>query len=127
MTEPDGGQDAGLATVVIDEHEGVPVATVRGELDISNVDTIRRRLTDLPNLAFGIVLDLSGVDFMDSSGIALLYDLEQRFSRRSQRLIVVSPPGSAPRRTLELVGLPTLATVIDELPEGIAALRTAPE
>ena len=57
-----------LATVEIQDHDGVPVAAISGEVDISNVDDIARRLMTLPNLAPGLVVDLRMVVYMDSTG-----------------------------------------------------------
>jgi len=63
------------------------------------------------------------VDYMDSTGISLLHDLATRLRERSQQLIVVCPPGSPPRRVLELTGLITRTTVVDELAPAVQAMR----
>jgi anti-anti-sigma factor len=117
-------QPAGdLSHVVIEDHDGVPVAAISGEVDISNVDDIMRRLIALPNFAPGLVVDLRLVAYMDSSGISLLHDLATRLRQRSQQLIVVCPPASPPRRVLELTGLITRTTVVDDLAPAVHAMR----
>jgi anti-anti-sigma factor len=117
-------QPAGdLSHVVIEDHDGVPVAAISGEVDISNVDDIMRRLIALPNFAPGLVVDLRLVAYMDSSGISLLHDLATRLRQRSQQLIVVCPPASPPRRVLELTGLITRTTVVDDLAPAVQAMR----
>jgi anti-anti-sigma factor len=113
----------GFAHVAIQDHDGVPVAAISGEVDIANVDDIARQLIALPNFAPGLVVDLRRVDYMDSTGISLLHDLAGRLRERSQQLIVVSPPGSPPRRVLELTGLITRTTVVDELAPAVQAIR----
>lgn len=121
-----GGAEPGpgdLAHVDIQDHDGVPVAAISGEVDISNVDDVRARLIALPNLAPGLVVDLRRVDYLDSTGISLLHDLAGRLRERSQQLIVVCPPGSPPRRVLELTGLITRTTVVDELAPAVQAMR----
>ena len=50
------------------------MAVISGEVDISNIDDITRRLMALPNFAPGLVVDLRRVDYMDSTGISLLHD-----------------------------------------------------
>ena len=112
-----------LAQVVIQDHDGVPVAVISGEVDISNVDDITRQLIALPNFAPGLVVDLRLVAYMDSTGISLLHDLAARLRERSQQLIVVCPPGSPPRRVLELTGLITRTTVVDDLAPAVQAMR----
>ena len=102
----------------------MPVATISGEVDISNVDDINRRLMALPDFAPGLVVDLQlYVAYMDSTGISLLHDLAGRLSEHSQQLIVVCPPGSPPRRVLELTGLVTRTTVVDDLGPAVQAMR----
>jgi stage II sporulation protein AA (anti-sigma F factor antagonist) len=112
-----------LAHVDMQDHDGVPVAVISGEVDISNIDDITRQLIILPNFAPGLVVDLRLVDYMDSTGISLLHDLAGRLRERSQQLIVVCPQGSPPRRVLELTGLITRTTVVDDLAPAVQAMR----
>lgn len=118
-TRPPG---AALA-VRIEDDDGVPVAVLRGEIDLSNVHEVRRVLTDLSNLALGLVLDLRAVEYLDSGGISLLHDLAVRLRSRTQLLTIVCPVGSPPRRMLELTGFEGQALVVDELAPAIAAVR----
>ncbi|HEX4010665.1 MAG TPA: STAS domain-containing protein [Solirubrobacteraceae bacterium] len=112
-----------LARLSLRDQEGVTVAQLSGEVDISNAGAIAGRLTELPNLAHGLIVDLGGVEYLDSTAIALLHELAARLRRRSQRLIVVCPPDCAPRRVLELTALDTTIPVLDELAPAIATLR----
>jgi stage II sporulation protein AA (anti-sigma F factor antagonist) len=114
-----------LARVDIQDHDGVHVAAITGEVDISNVDDVTRRLISLPNFAPGLVVDLRLVTYMDSTGVSMLHDLAGRLRERSQKLIVVCPPGSPPRRVLELTGLITRTTVVDDLAPAVQTLRHA--
>lgn len=107
------------------DHDGVPVAVISGEVDISTVDGITRQLIALPDVAPGLVVDLRPVDYMDSTGISLLHDLARRLRERSQQLIVVCPPESPPRLVLELTGLITRTTVVDDLAPAVQAIRHA--
>lgn len=114
-----------LARVTLEDHEGIAVATVSGEVDMSSVDRVGAVVTALSNLALGLVVDLGAVAYIDSSGISLLHDLAMRLRRRSQRLIVVCPPGSPPRRMLELTAFDSQATVLDQVGPAITAIREA--
>ncbi|HET8976803.1 MAG TPA: STAS domain-containing protein [Solirubrobacteraceae bacterium] len=111
-----------LASVRVEDRDGIAVASVSGEVDVSNVDEVARALTGLSNLHLGLVVDLSAVEYLDSTGISLLHDLAQRFRQRGQVLAVISPPGSPPRRMLELTALDVQAAVFDELGPAIAGL-----
>jgi anti-sigma B factor antagonist len=114
-----------LAQVTIEDHDGIAVAVVSGEVDMSSVDRVAAAVTDLSNLAIGLVVDLRAVGYLDSSGISLLHDLALRLGRRSQMLVIVCPPGSPPRRMLELTGLDAQAVVLDRLEAAIEAVRAA--
>ena len=112
-----------LASVSRREQSGVIVATVQGEIDVSNATQLGRELTEVPNQAIGLVVDLGGVEYLDSTGIALLYELHLRLSRRGQRFVVVAPPRGAPRRVLELTKFDTRAALAEEVDAAIATVR----
>ncbi len=123
----DGGGGPGaahdLARVSLQDHDGVMVAAISGEVDISNAQSVSQALTELPNLAQGLVVDLRDVAYMDSTAISLLHELAVRLRQRSQRLIVLCPPDAPPRRVLELTALHTTVPVLDDLGPAIQALR----
>ena len=73
-----------LANVKLEDHDGVTVAVVSGEVDMSSVERVAAAVTDLSNLAIGLIVDLRSVSYLDSSGISLLHDLALRLRRRSQ-------------------------------------------
>jgi anti-sigma B factor antagonist len=116
-----------LADVAVQEQDGVTVATISGEVDMASVDGVWAALTDLSNLAIGLVVDLRSVGYLDSSGISLLHDLALRLHRRTQMLIIVCQPGSPPRRMLELTALDAQAVIVGELEPAIEAIRSAYE
>jgi anti-sigma B factor antagonist len=88
----------------VSEHEDsrIRVERLRGEIDIASVPALEQRLMALPNTLHELILDLSAVTYLDSSGIRLLHELHDRLELRGQRLIIVCPPGTGPRRVLEL-------------------------
>jgi len=94
-----------LAQVSWGSRDGVPIVEIAGEMDMSNAAALARVLTQLPNQALGLVIDLRQTTFIDSSGIALLHDLATRMTHRSQRLVIVSGSQSLPRRVLALAGV----------------------
>ena len=122
-----GGTGTGeLASVTATEHGASLVLTIRGEVDISNIDSIAEAIYALPNTGEGLLIDLSEVSYLDSSAVSLLHDLAMRLRNRAQRLIVVSPPQTSPRRILDLTALYVNAPVADALETGIKLLGLAP-
>ncbi|HXF56602.1 MAG TPA: STAS domain-containing protein [Actinomycetota bacterium] len=74
---------------------------VAGEVDISNHERLVEALAGPVEEGGDLVLDLSGLEFMDSQGIRALLILSQRLEGRG-RLKLVSP-GSVVSRLLEVV------------------------
>lgn len=95
-----------------------PVARLGGEVDLSNVDDLGARLTQaVGNGATGLVLDLSDVVYLDSTGLRLLFGLARQLNDRQQHLRVVLPHGSLLTRLLDLSGFRQVAEVVDHLPD----------
>lgn len=82
------------------------VIAPEGELDISRMDDFRAVLWEAAREgAASVVVDLSHVSFIDSSGLGALVELHHRLGRSRRRLAVVAPRGSAPAVLLDLAGL----------------------
>jgi anti-sigma B factor antagonist len=95
-----------IADLRFSSREGRSVAHVHGEIDLSNADVIGRWVLDrVTNEDLGLVVDLTEVDYVDSAGIAVLFDLSRRLAEHQQSLTLVVPEGSTIRRSLELGGL----------------------
>ena len=86
-----------LSEIEFEEHDGVLVARIAGEVDGSNAVELGRALGErLPSSAHGLVLDLSSVAYLDSAGIELLFSLARRLGDRRQRLRL-GVPAAFPR------------------------------
>lgn len=118
-----------LADVHVDENDGVQVARVEGEVDISNVGEVRDAIvSEVRNDAIGLVVDLSATSYIDSAGIRLLFHLRSRLSGRGQQLRLVVHPGSPIAGVFALTDLagavPSHATRNEAVAETVAAHRT---
>jgi anti-sigma B factor antagonist len=99
-------------TIVIEgaAHGGLAAVAVRGELDIRSAPDLRSWLTQaLDEGASKVVIDLSGVDFMDSSGLGVLVGAHKRLVRIGGRLQVVG----ASRPVARLFAVTGLVRVFD--------------
>ena len=115
--------DRALVEIDRDEHDGVRVVAVAGELDISNVASLEQATFDLPNEALGMVLDLSATTFIDSATIGLLFDLHGALARRGQPLRVVCSQGAPARRVLDLMSFDGDALTDGDSAAAVAAIR----
>ena len=85
--------------VVEDEADHLSVVA-EGELDIATDDTLRVAIADAAVTGRDVVLDLRGITFCGSSGIALILDARRALGERLRLLA-----GDEIRRVLELTGL----------------------
>ncbi|MFE5511716.1 STAS domain-containing protein [Streptomyces sp. NPDC056529] len=86
--------------------DGVRVVTLHGEIDHTGKDTLRDALLPGEGTAPRVVADLSGVSFMDSSGINVLISAHQRLKDLHGRLSIA--PQEAVLRVLLLIGVDTV-------------------
>jgi anti-anti-sigma factor len=113
-----------LADFQLSVEEGLVAVRLTGEVDMSNATDLGEGIRQAtPNDAFGVVLDLSDVDYLDSSGIHLLYRLRESLRARGQALRVVVPTGSIVSDALRLAGVEGSIEVDQTLQKGLAQLR----
>ena len=97
------------------------VATVAGELDMTNAAYMREELTRaVPDQAHALVIDLTEARYMDSAAIEVLFELSRRLVRRRQQLRLVVPRRSPLRRLFTLIDLGSVAPVHDSLETAVA-------
>jgi anti-sigma B factor antagonist len=94
-----------LAQLELEETDGVTIASVDGEIDLSNATELEMAISNaVGNEALGLVVNLVRVEYLDSSGITLLFNLLRRLTRRQQRYAVVVPAEAHVREILSLSG-----------------------
>jgi anti-sigma B factor antagonist len=86
-----------------------------GELDLSGVDRARRAIEEAEGSATGLlVLDLSGLDFIDSTGLEVMLRAARRAHDEGRRLIV-QRPSTYVRRLLELTAIDQTLDVVEDV------------
>jgi anti-sigma B factor antagonist len=94
--------------------DGYEVLVVDGELDIATAPRMIAALNEaLADLASPLVVDLTSVVFMDSTGLALLMNARRRVVRRGHGFAIVCPRGSLAR--------------VFEIADMIESLRVCPD
>jgi anti-sigma B factor antagonist len=106
-------------------HVGVPlsasteaigyrrVLSLRGEVDVATVASLQAAVdTVLHSAERDIWIDLSGLTFMDSSGLGVLLEARDALHRDRRALSIIAPSGPV-RRTIEAAGLATALALFE--------------
>ncbi len=100
-----------MVTITPVQTGPVSVLTVSGELDIASGPRLRAALDeilDVPRARAprGLVLDLTGVTFLGSAGLAVLVDAHEHATQRGIALkIVIDGPGSPVARAFQAAAI----------------------
>jgi anti-sigma B factor antagonist len=107
MAELDPADETYCAAEVSRE-DGTAVIRLSGELDMVSVETVRSVIEgSLASPANRLVFEVSALDFMDSSGIALLISMT-----RKAEAVEVRNPTAIVRRIIELTGLTDILIMV---------------
>ena len=107
----------------ITEQSGRVVVALTGEIDMENAPQVRRALLDNMKQKRDILVDLSQVTYIDSSGIASLIEGLQAARKQKNDLVLVSVSQRA-RRVLELARLDKVFTIHPDLATALAAAKS---
>jgi anti-anti-sigma factor len=112
-----------LADLRLESISGLPVAHLFGEIDRSNAEELGDRVASaIGDQSGGLVVDLSELAFLDSTGVRMLFGLAAELDKRRQALRVVVPDGSHLGEILDTVGLKQAAATDPTVGEAVAAL-----
>jgi|SRR5947209_4074541 len=99
------------------ERSGCCAMTVSGEVEVAHTRRLQVALAQHLRVETPLVLDLTGVQFMDSAGLYVVLRMHHEFRQAGLRLIAV--PSPAVMRVFEIAGvqhfLPTCPSVADAL------------
>jgi anti-sigma B factor antagonist len=90
---------------------------IRGDFDLQVGERVADALTEIesaePDL---LVVDLSRVSFMDSTGMGVIAAAHLRAVDAGRRFVIVSPPAGV-RQAFEISGLQEVITVVNDISE----------
>jgi anti-sigma B factor antagonist len=113
-----------LVGMQVEQADGdVVVVRLTGELDIATAEPMGRQIAEaVPSSARGVVIDMTHLGFMDSSGVSMLFGLARRVGSRRQELRVVAVPGHPVARVLEIVEFERAAPVHRDVSSAVAEI-----
>jgi anti-sigma B factor antagonist len=108
------------AVLSVESNDGIAIVQLGGELDLYNAPIVRKALSEAS--ADGterVVVDLSSVEFIDSTALGVLIEARSRFGNR--KAFMLAAPGLETRRALEISGLDRHFAVHGSVEEALAA------
>jgi anti-sigma B factor antagonist len=112
--------------VTTEARDGITLVVLSGELDIYTVSTFRTDLETVDPATSSLVLDLSDVTLLDSSGLGALVSLLNRARAGDGQLGLICPQRRI-RRVFEITGLRKAFVFGDDLDAVVAGLAQGPE
>ncbi|MCW5699583.1 MAG: STAS domain-containing protein [Rhodospirillales bacterium] len=103
------------------EPEGI-VVSLSGDVDLQSSPEVRKILLETVEHKRPVIIDLSGVGYIDSSGIASLVEALQR-SRKNGIDLVLASISDAALRVLQLARLDKVFRVYPTLGDALAGFR----
>ena len=92
------------------ERDGAPVIRVTGEVDLYSSPKLREALLKaIPKAVEEVGIDLSGVTYMDSSGVATLVEGLKASGQKNARFVLVTPS----QAVMKVLQLSRLDSVFD--------------
>jgi anti-sigma B factor antagonist len=93
--------------------DGSTAVSVRGELDLSTAGQLRDRLYALLDAGTTLLtLDVSGLSFIDSTGLGVIVAVLKRAKELGGNLVLRGPSKSA-RKVIDISGLSQIVEIID--------------
>jgi anti-sigma B factor antagonist len=115
-----------MADVRFERQDGIVVAVLTGEVDMSNAVSVRQQIAEsvTPD-DDAVVVDLSELSFMDSAGLHAMVELGTVLEERRQQLLLCVPHGNPMERAIEIIGLPSAVSVHSTRDEAMEAARAS--
>ncbi|MCE7079434.1 STAS domain-containing protein [Streptomyces sp. ST2-7A] len=118
--------DDGIRMAIEHREAGVAVVALAGEIDTWNLPTLRESLNALPDDGVRhLVLDLSGVEFLESGGLSVMIELYKRLQRDGGSLTLAAVPGWL-RQVLATTGLEHILPAHLDVPTALAKVLPGP-
>jgi anti-sigma B factor antagonist len=115
-----GGSLREPAVAEVREENGAIVVRLAGELDLHNADDVKSALERASESGKGrIVVDLSTVEFLDSTVLAVFVQARRRAGDSGG--FRLAAPGPEPRRVFQVAGVDRYLDVYDSLADALAA------
>ena len=112
-----------LLTIKVTQHGSATVVSPKGDIDLTGSPTLKvelKRLAPAVSTDGRLIIDLSAVGYMDSSGLATLVEALQA-SRKGRYKLVVCGLQPRVRAIFDIAKLAMVFTIVPSLDEALTA------
>jgi anti-sigma B factor antagonist len=109
----------------LDEASFANIVRPDGEIDLSTVPILRRALAEAVALGRHVIVDLSGVTFIDSTGFREFL-AHRRVCRENDRFMVLVNPKDRVRRVINMLNFFQMIPVYPTLEAAQTSLKSVP-
>jgi anti-sigma B factor antagonist len=105
----------------------VTVVRIEGDVDAARAGRLRPAVLEAvaPHMV-AVLLDLTGVDFLDSGGVHLLVDLHRDLTRRGYAVHLVRPARRTPSLVLDVTDVGAAIALHPDRASAVAAIDPDP-
>ena len=121
------GDDEDAVSVAAHPFAGGLRLVVTGAMDIANAAPVTRLLRDASQDHDVVVIDLNGVTFLDSQGVAELHHLHRDFARQGRELAMAARPDTVAGKVMRLTRLDAVWNLAERDVPWVVNPRPAPE
>lgn len=104
-----------LVSIQIEQSNGLLLVRLSGEIDLSNSDQLHQQLESAVEGWPRVVIDLAGIEYLDSQGLRLIKQLCAKAGREGTELQFVTPPDSFARQVLDMAHMSDYTEIRDNL------------
>jgi anti-anti-sigma factor len=106
--------------VAVEKYKGKGLLRAQGEIDLATVELLDTAVSDaLKDGLNEVVIDMTKVSFMDSTGIRSLLTNAERINEAGGKMAIVLSGGPV-ARTLSVTGVDALLSIYDSIAEATA-------
>jgi len=114
-----------IGSTEIEERDGLVLARLIGEVDLSNVDDLESAIARaIKPETRGLVLDLTATTYLDSTGIRMIFHLARRLQDRRHDLRLVATDDSLVHRVLAVTQMHEVVPIEPSVEAAMAALAS---
>jgi anti-sigma B factor antagonist len=117
--------DPGRAELI--RNGRVMVARMPVEVEITQAPLLRGQLMQaVENRDLGLVIDLTATEYLDSSGVNMLFELGEVLAARQLQMAIVMPEGGLVERVVAIVDLGSAMPIHRDVESAVDEIRNTP-